>query len=315
MTDNREKERNAANGGNRMPIDPNLTPAVKNPEVEELLAAYNEEKTGDTFARLIEALRSARLLLPATYNRSGQPVPCLVTTPEEEKLFSAYTCMERIPPISKNPAVINMAFVEICRMAARSANQITGLLINPFTDNLVFRTALLEQIAETENDEADEGAGPRTLEPYAVYERKRFESRFLPKRFFEHKKAMLDELCADREEYIDRLFEESYEQKRMYPYLPEDFSVMVMNISDDLLLVRVDLPNKDIKETSCWRVYLAWNEMSGGTRYFTIEHSGEQGGRRLGEIAGDGGHLDHGEAPMEGAELPRIIEIIKETGL
>ena len=312
MTDKMEKERSAVNGANRMPIDPNLTPAVKNPEVEELLAAYNQEKTGEAFGRLVEALRSARLLLPATYNKNGQPAPCLVTTPEGDKLFSAYTCMERIPSISKNPAVINMAFVEICRMTARAADQIAGLLINPFTDNLVFRSSLLEQLAETEKDG---GEGSRTAEPYVVYERGRFEFSFLPNRFFAHKKSLIDELCADKEECIDRLFEESYEQKRMYPYLPEDFSVIAMNISDDLLLVRVDLPNKDIKETSCWRVYLAWNEMSGVGRYFTIERSKEKGVRRLGEITGDGGHTDHGEAPMEGAELSRIIEIVKEEEL
>ncbi len=281
-------------------MDPNLTPEVKNPEVEALLAAYNQEKTGENLGCLVEALRRARLLMPATYNKSGQPVPCLIKTPEGGTLLSAYTCIGRIPPMSKNPAVINMAFPAICRMAAQSADQFAGLLINPFTDNLVLGTSLLEKIMGME------------AEPYEVSERRRFETQFLPGQLFEHGKAVIDELCAEREEYIDRLFEESYEQKRMYPYLPEDFSVMVMNISEELFLVRVDLPNRDIGALSCWRVYLAWSEMSGRGRYFTIERTGKKGVQKLGEITEDG-HVDYGEAPVEGAELPRIIEILEET--
>lgn len=288
-------------------MDPNLTPEVKNPEAEALLAAYNQEKTGENLGRLVEALRRARLLMPATYNKSGQPLPCLIKTPEGETLLSAYTCIERIPPMSKNPAVINMAFPAICRMAAQQAGQFAGLLINPFTDNLVFSTSLLEKIAGMENAESADGEAV----PYAVSERRRFETEFLPARLLEHGKAVIDGLCAEREEYVDRLFEESYEQKRMYPYLPEDFSVMVMNISDELLLVRVDLPNRDIGETSCWRVYLAWNEASGRGRYFTIERTREKGRRKLGEIT-ESGHADYGEAPVEGAELPRIIELLEE---
>lgn len=42
----------------------------------------------------------------------------------------------------------------------------------------------------------------------------------------------------------------------MYPYLPEDFSVMVMDLSDSLLIVRVDLPVRDMGVPSCFRVYL-----------------------------------------------------------
>ena len=45
---------------------------------------------------------------------------------------------------------------------------------------------------------------------------------------------------------MDQFFEECYQQKRMYPYLPEDFSVMVMDLSDSLLIVRVDLPVRDM---------------------------------------------------------------------
>ncbi len=54
----------------------------------------------------------------------------------------------------------------------------------------------------------------------------------------------------------------------MYPYLPEDFSVMVMDLSDSLLIVRVDLPVRDMGVPSCFRVYFAWNDETQEGRYF-----------------------------------------------
>ena len=76
-----------------------------------------------------------------------------------------------------------------------------------------------------------EGAQPKkmqlTQEQYLLFERKQFEFGFMPKRFFAQGKQMMDDLCEKKEEYMDQFFEECYQQKRMYPYLPEDFSVMV----------------------------------------------------------------------------------------
>ena len=59
----------------------------------------------------------------------------------------------------------------------------------------------------------------------------------------------------------------------MYPYLAERFSVMVMDLSDSLLIVRVDLPVRDMGVPSCFRVYFAWNDETQEGRYFTIERT------------------------------------------
>ena len=148
-----------------------------------------------------------------------------------------------------------------------------------------------------------------TPEQYLLFERKQFEFGFLPKRFFEQGKQMMDDLCEKKEEYVDQFFEECYQQKRMYPYLPEEFSVMVMNISQELLIVRVDLPPRDMGVPSCFRVYFAWNDVEQSGRYFTIERTQDPGRHLLGEFQKDWKHVDYGQAPAEGAELQKIIDI------
>lgn len=130
-----------------------------------------------------------------------------------------------------------------------------------------------------------------TQEQYLLFERKQFEFGFMPKRFFAQGKQMMDDLCEKKEEYMDQFFEECYQQKRMYPYLPEDFSVMVMDLSDSLLIVRVDLPVRDMGVPSCFRVYFAWNDETQEGRYFTIERTQDPGKHLLGEFKKTGSML------------------------
>jgi hypothetical protein len=147
-----------------------------------------------------------------------------------------------------------------------------------------------------------------TQKEYVAFERKQFETRFLPKKFFEEGSAFVEALCEKKETYLDSLYEESYQQKRLYPYLPEEFSVMAMDISEELLIIRADMPNRDMESGSCIRIYLVWNPANRTGRYFTIEKGTD--GSLLGEINGQLGHTAWGGAPVEGAEISRLIELL-----
>lgn len=299
------------------PTDPNMTIHVKNPEVEALMKAYAAEKTPENLNNLIERIRLSRMLVPANLNDKKQPVPCLIKSPANEMFLPVYTSREQIPKEPKSAAIINMPYLAINQMAAKAQSDATGIVINPFSDNLVFKAPLVAKIEEVEQLRKS-GVQKKTMqltpEQYVLFERKQFEFGFLPKRFFDQGREMLDKLCERKEEYIDELFEEAYQQKRMYPYLPEDFSVMVMNISEELTVVRVDLPNRDMGVPSCWRVYLSWNNRTETGRYFMIEKTKDSASNLLGEIAGDWKHVDYGEAPVEGAELQRVLDLIQGTG-
>ena len=236
------------------PTDPSMTLDVKNEDVEAQIDLYLKEKTGENLNALIELMRTRRVLVPANLNDEKKPVPCLINSPKNGMFLPIYTSKKEIPESPKSEAIINMPFLATNNMVFQQDEKVSGIVINPFTQNLIFKRALVEKIEEVEK-KRKEGAQPKkmqlTQEQYLLFERKQFEFGFMPKRFFEQGKQMMDDLCEKKEEYMDQFFEECYQQKRMYPYLPEDFSVMVMDLSDSLLIVRVDLPVRDMGVPSC----------------------------------------------------------------
>lgn len=313
--------KNSKDNPQKPPVDPNLTLDVKNEKLEELVKQYMDEKNADNLNALIEELRKCRLLVPANINEEKKPVPCMLNSKDKGMYFPVYTALKQIPQSPRSEAIINMPYLAVNEMTAQQQENLGGVAINPFTDNLIFKMPLVLRIQEVEKKRrelAKQGGEPKkktlqlTPEQYLQFERRQFEFGFLPKRFFEQGQAFMDELCEKKEEYIDQLFEEAYQEKRRYPYLPEDFSVMVMNIAEDLLIVRVDLPAQDMAAPSCLRIYLAWNEVAGSGRYLTIETVKDAKERKLGELTLDWKKVDHGVAPVEGAELQYVIDLLQD---
>lgn len=313
--------KNSKDNPQKPPVDPNLTLDVKNEKLEELVKQYTDEKNADNLNALIEELRKCRLLVPANINEEKKPVPCMLNSKDKGMYFPVYTALKQIPQSPRSEAIINMPYLAVNEMTAQQQENLGGVAINPFTDNLIFKMPLVLRIQEVEKKRrelAKQSGEPKkktlqlTPEQYLQFERRQFEFGFLPKRFFEQGQAFMDELCEKKEEYIDQLFEEAYQEKRRYPYLPEDFSVMVMNIAEDLLIVRVDLPAQDMAAPSCLRIYLAWNEVAGSGRYLTIETVKDSKERKLGELTLDWKKVDHGVAPVEGAELQYVIDLLQD---
>lgn len=304
-------------------VDPQNTIDVKNEKLEELVANYVKEKNGDALNALLNHLRNCRVLVPALVNEKKQPMPTFLRSGAGENFFPIYSQKEQIPKDQKIPAIINMPFLAVLQMSNRPELEIKGIVINAYTQNLVLKEELLKRMDEVEKERAKmmQGENGKAVLPqgmkavkmdakqYAIFERKQFEMRFLPKKFFEEGQAFMDELCSKKEEYIDALFEESYQQKRMYPYLPEEFSVMALNISEELLIVNVDLPNRDIDIASALRLYFVWNKQQEKARYFSIEKG--QKNNLFGEITTEWKHINYGDAPVEGGEIQRIMELLE----
>ena len=313
--------KNSKDNPQKPPVDPNLTLDVKNEKLEELVKQYTDEKNADNLNALIEELRKCRLLVPANINEEKKPVPCMLNSKDKGMYFPVYTALKQIPQSPRSEAIINMPYLAVNEMTAQQQENLGGVAINPFTDNLIFKMPLVLRIQEVEKKRrelAKQGGEPKkktlqlTPEQYLQFERRQFEFGFLPKRFFEQGQTFMDELCEKKEEYIDQLFEEAYQEKRRKTYHTEDLSDIVMNIAEDLLIVRVDLPAQDMAAPSCLRIYLAWNEVAGSGRYLTIETVKDAKERKLGELTLDWKKVDHGVAPVEGAELQYVIDLLQD---
>ena len=151
-----------------------------------------------------------------------------------------------------------------------------------------------------------------TAEQYVIFERMQYEHIFLPAKMFEGGKEFMDRLADEKEKLIDELYEEAYQQKRMYPYMEEDFSVMSMQISDTLNVTRVDFPTRDMAPNCAIRAYLVWDDAASQGRYFVIDAKGDKT-TELAEITEDYKRLGYGAAPVEGAELQTVLDLVKKS--
>lgn len=303
---------------NQQPTDPNLTLEIRNDAAEAALKAYSEANTPENLNSLIICLRNTRVLIPMNLNDKKQPFPCVIKNDNGNIFMPVYTTKEQIPTEPKSAVIMNIPFLSVVEMTAKPEMNVEGIVINPFTNNMIFKMPLVHRIIEVEKSRAEgkapEGQKPRELrlteEQYVVFERIQFERGFLPTKFFENPQELINRLSDEKEEAVDVMFEESYKQKRMYPYLPEDFSVMLMSLSDSFTVARVDFPTRDMQPTCSVRAYLTFDKETDVAKYYLIETSKEEG-MQLGEIDSTINHVAHGTAPVEGAELQLIIDMSK----
>ncbi len=302
----------------QMPQDPNFTLDVNNTAIEDLIVKFNEDKTIPVLNQLVGSIHHSRVLAPVTLGDNKQPQPIFIKNQEGQVFMPIYTSKGHIPQLPKGQGIINIPFLGVNEVALRPELKVVGIVINPQTTNFVLKRELLEKIAEVEEKQKNApkqqtpASGIKKVEmteaEYVIFERRQFEGIFLPKKLWENSAEFVANLMERREEFIDELFEESYQQKRMYPYLTEEFSVMPMDISDEQLVIRLDMPEHDLGNGVAVRLYFNWDKKKKTARYFVIELAAQN--RLLSEITEEMNRTIHGVAPEEGAELSRILEIV-----
>ena len=119
-------------------IDKNLTVYVDNTALEELLKIYSQEKTTDNLNHLLDKLTASRILVPANrMPENNQPMPCLLKAKSGESMLPIYTSLKHVQNAPKSAGLINMPYVNANEMVASANGEVNGIVINPFTDNLV----------------------------------------------------------------------------------------------------------------------------------------------------------------------------------
>ena len=192
--------------------------------------------------------------------------------------------------------------------------ELTGLVINPFSDNLVLKTELVRNLHEADQKAAQMRQVKMTPQQFNVFVKKQVEFGVLPKRLYAEGETFVRKLCEEREAFVNQIFAETYKEPKLYPYTEADYSVMALDIAEDLTLIRVDLPEKALAAPLCYRIYITFNPQTKKAGYYTIEMTAEKEVRALGQILPDGRHESLGEAPVEGAELQKIMDLARYDG-
>ncbi len=313
-------------------VDPQTTVNVKNPELDELIDKFTEEKSNENLNILLNKLESARVLLPGKLLENKLPVPLTISTTEGEIVQPVFTDKSKMEKAPKCEVILNLPFAGVLATVIEKGKDVAGVAINPFGNAVILKRDLLEKMAavlkqrvaaqkavqaipggvKAETVKNEDGTLSTkmklTQEQYTLFERSRFEVASLSKKFFENGQSFIDEISTRKEEYIDELFEESFTEKRMYPYLVDEFKVVAMSISETLDIVTITMPTRDIVAGIAESIYIAWNKESKKGRYFLIVKGKEKDTRDAIEISAEGGKpVALGTAPTEGTELNWVL--------
>lgn len=295
-------------------MDKKTTMEITNDRLEEAIKEYASERTNERLSAVLNLLRPTKLYVPAMLLAPDRPTPCLLKSGSGEQFLAVYTSKEQIPEEPKSQALLNMPFPECNSIVVKQEFKLNGMVINPFTDNLVLKLELVQKLHEADEKASKMRQVKMTPEQFDIFVKKQIQLGILPKRLFAEGAGFVTKLCEEKEAFINQICAEAYKEPKLYHYSESDYSVMALDIAEDLTLIRVDMPEKGLGPSLCSRVYIAFDPQTERARYFTIEMTKDKDVRMLGEVLADGRHTEHGTAPVEGAELQKIIDLTKYDG-
>lgn len=295
-------------------MDEKMTMEITNDKLEESIKIYAADRTKENLTAVLNLLRPTKLLVPAMLKAPDQPTPCFLKNANGDQFLAVYTSKEQIPAEPKSQAILSIPFPACNNIVVKPELELTGVAINPFTDNLILKKELIEKLHEADMKAANAKQVKMTPEQFDVFVKKQVEFAVLPKKLFTEKEAFVDKLCEEKEAYISQLFAEAFREPKLYRYSESDYSVMALNIAEDLTLIRVDFPERGIVPPLCYRVYITFDPITKKAGYYTIEKTAEKDVRLLGGFGEDGKHITYGNAPVEGAELNEIMNLARTPG-
>lgn len=290
-------------------MDQKITMEITNDRLEEAIREYVKEPSKELLSNVLNLLRPTKLIVPAMLKAPDKPIPCFIRSNDGDQYLVVYTSREQMPKEPQSQAILNMPFPECNKIVVTPEFELKGMVLNPFSDNLILKKELVEKLHEADEKAANAKQVQMTPEQFNVFIKKQVEFGILPKRLFDEGEAFIEKLCDEKEGLINRIFADAYKQPRLNPYTEQDYSVMALDIAEDLTLIRVDLPESGMVPPLCHRIYMTFNPKTKKAGYYTIEMTPEPGVHLLGRMDENGKHSDYGNAPVEGAELQRIMDL------
>ncbi len=308
----------------------------ENKKTEQLIQIYKEDTVPENLQALLHQMKKTVFLTPAILpdtpevrefkqsikdNPKGQmkmpkgvvPIPAILNNQKGEKFFPIYSSVEQIPKEPKFDVIMNIPFWSCCQFSLNEGFGTQGMVINPFTDNLSFKKELIEKLLrEKDGQPTGQKQVKVTPEQFQIMMRQKAEMHDFPLKVYKEGAEFIQKLSDEREKIVDEIYRNAYQNPQLYPYDEESFSVMALNISQDLLLVQIDLPKVKKVAGLCHRIYITLNSADNRIHYFTIEQGKKKKERNLGGIDADGKHIEYGEAPVESAELQHILNMVKQ---
>ncbi len=300
---------------------------IDNRRLEELLDGFAKDRSKENYAKVMEVIEKSVLLLPAMppqnldaetekNMKEGRPVqlpkdakilPCLLRKESGEQALPVFTSPAQIPPDKESPTVLTIPFWSCLSMVMANKQKIEAVVVNPFTHNMVLPERILE-VAEKRRTAMQSKAVQVTEKQFQGIVHNQVTMRLLPKYLFEHTEEGLKKLQREEGAFLLGFYDGLYPQGKKAPFAEDDFSTMTLNVTDQLQLTRVDMPDETMKTGMCYRVYAVWKRDTKELFYYTLERT--QQGNQIGTISADGTHEFVEPVPDNGAEIEAVMGLV-----
>lgn len=300
---------------------------MDNTQLEAVLEEYVQDRQKEKYVAVMEVLEKAMILVPAMPPQGldeeteklmkegrqiklppeAKVVPCLLRKETGEQALPIFTSAAQIPQDKKSPALMAMPFGSCVSMIMANKGQVEAVVLNPFTHNMVLPQEILNVAAKRLNAPKQPKTIKVTEKQFQQLVHNRVTLQLLPKYLFENKEEGLKHLQHEEGELILQFYRDCYpeDRKSAVAVRQDDFSVMALNVTEDMQITRIDMPEEAAKNGICYRAYAVWLRETKELRYYTLEKT-EQG-NQIGQVSPDGKHELVEQAPDNGAEIEAVM--------
>lgn len=302
-------------------------PELHNEEIEKEINAFATDQSKERMVKIMQGLSGALILQPAIFpegtkpedlkkaaqgdmENGAKPQPIVLKNKDGQNFFPIFTSKQHLQPNQQYPAMLFLPFMECVKMAARPELNLEGIVVNPFTNNMILHQPAINMILGSQQTQTVTMSGPQMQ----VFLRNQIEMTELPKKLYTEKEAFMQVLTTEKEGYLLKLYHEMYGKvkglENACPYTEKDFEMMSLNISDTMQLVQISMPEQLRSVGQCVSVFLFLNPQSGDAIYYTIKQAEPEQENTLGSVSADGSYTELGAAPQDGSELYTLMDMV-----
>ena len=169
-------------------MEEKTTMEITNDRLEEAIKDYAADRTKEKLTAVLNLLRPTKLLVPAMLKAPDQPTPCFLKSGAGEQYFVVYTSKEQMANAPKSQALLSMPFPACNSVAVKPELNLSGMVINPFTDNLVLKIELIQKLHEADEKMAKQPKQIKmTPQQFQAFVKNQTEFSVIPKRLYTEK--------------------------------------------------------------------------------------------------------------------------------
>ena len=290
---------------------------IDNSRLEEAISLYIQDSGKENLLRLAVTLKDTELFFPArVVPKNGGFQPYVVRNEQGDMFMPAFTCIAKFPQDKSYQGMLKLPYKQCESLLLDQPTLIQGIVLNPFSDNLMLKTQMLKltrDIERRQQQQKPKGFSMKTQDFHMIM-RHNAEFHILPKKVFQEGKEFIEQIT---EETLAEIYKMPYidaKQEANFPYTEKDFELMQLNIKEDMSLLQIVAPENHLVKTNCREIYIVWDPQTDKKAYYMIEKGLEPKKEEyfLNRAKEDDTWEKIEEAPEEGSVMNRIIELFEQ---